>query len=343
MTNATAINEIGDYAIAANLNFAFYRATSSYGTDIDQWISAAKERWDEQFIGIHYSDEMSGRMLDQSTMFRSTFFVNESVTSVSKDPDGSVQWNFDGTSFRYYPDGTITNRVNHSVNHYPNGTVRVFVGNNLYTTENITKYTLPILSYEQILEQNDIQSYEDAVKLFGEDKNGLVQWSVNETHFTYNPDGNIHSLVIHTVNYQPNGTITLTKGYNDFATEITEYTPPLLSYDQILKQNPLQNYNDAAKLFVNEGKNLLFENINKTQLNEKSILVFTSDYGLYWWDYQSGYDVVFAQLGWNHTVAQDIGLVRGAANLQGKSWGTIITWTYTIHPFSQTEKKCLNK
>ena len=40
-------------------------------------------------------------------------------------------------------------------------------------------------------------------------------------------------------------------------------------------------------------------------------------------------------LSWDgtNTAAQEIGLVRGAANLQGKTWGTIITWTYTQPPY----------
>ena len=336
MTNSAAMNEIGDYAIASNLNFAVYRGTSSYGSDIDldQWISTAKERWGKHFMGIHYSDELGGRMLDQGTTFRYTQYIKDGVSGVIKSQDGSIQWNLNGTIFRYLSNGTITNRMSHHVSYYPNGTVTSSVGNNVYTTENITEYTPPILSYEQILEQNGIQSYDDAIKLFGEELNGSVRWSFNGTDFTYYPDGYIHSFVFHTISYYPNGTVTSSVGNNVYTTEnITEYTLPILSYEQILEQNPLQNYDDAAKLFVNDGKYLLFENINKTQLNEKSILVFTSDYGLYWWDYQSGYDVVFAQLGWNHTVTQDIGLVRGAANLQGKSWGTVITWKYTQPPF----------
>jgi hypothetical protein len=42
---------------------------------------------------------------------------------------------------------------------------------------------------------------------------------------------------------------------------------------------------------------------------------------------------VLAELAWNHSVPQHIGLVRGAANLQGKSWGTCITWKYTHSPY----------
>jgi hypothetical protein len=66
---------------------------------------------------------------------------------------------------------------------------------------------------------------------------------------------------------------------------------------------------------------------------KESPALFVSDYALYWFDYLAGYDVVFAQAGWNHSLAQDIALVRGAARLQGKSWGTIITWKYTEPPY----------
>ena len=72
---------------------------------------------------------------------------------------------------------------------------------------------------------------------------------------------------------------------------------------------------------------------NQWQLSNKSFSIFTSDYALYWWDYQSGCDLVLAQLGWNNSVAQEIGLVRGAADLQVKRWGTIITWTYDKPPY----------
>jgi hypothetical protein len=68
----------------------------------------------------------------------------------------------------------------------------------------------------------------------------------------------------------------------------------------------------------------------------ESPALFASDYALYWWDYFVGYDVVFAQAGWNHSLAQSIGLVRGAARLQGKSWGTIVTWKYSDWPYLDT-------
>lgn len=68
-------------------------------------------------------------------------------------------------------------------------------------------------------------------------------------------------------------------------------------------------------------------------LKNYSVTSFVSDYALYWFDYLAGYDVVLAQIGWNHTFTQDIALVRGAATLQNKSWGVIITWKYRHPPY----------
>lgn len=56
-----------------------------------------------------------------------------------------------------------------------------------------------------------------------------------------------------------------------------------------------------------------------------------------------GYDTIFAQVGWNHTLEQDIALVRGAATLQNKSWGTIITWKYDHPPCLDTARNIYNQ
>jgi hypothetical protein len=72
------------------------------------------------------------------------------------------------------------------------------------------------------------------------------------------------------------------------------------------------------------------------ELRANSLTIFTSDYVLYWFDYLMDYDVVFAQIGWNQTIAQYIALVRGAANLQNKTWGTMITWKYNHPPYLDT-------
>jgi hypothetical protein len=68
-------------------------------------------------------------------------------------------------------------------------------------------------------------------------------------------------------------------------------------------------------------------------LKDRNIPAFTSDYALYWFDYLSGYNTIFAEFGSNQSVNQAIALTRGAARLQSKDWGVIITWTYNQPPY----------
>ena len=66
---------------------------------------------------------------------------------------------------------------------------------------------------------------------------------------------------------------------------------------------------------------------------EKNITILTSDYGLYWFDYKSGYDTVLAEFAWNHSRPLHVALCRGAANVQNRDWGVMITWTYEEPPY----------
>ncbi|MGE5574913.1 MAG: hypothetical protein ACM3UL_02145, partial [Ignavibacteria bacterium] len=86
---------------------------------------------------------------------------------------------------------------------------------------------------------------------------------------------------------------------------------------------------EAADHFLDAVKTRLGLN----QLRSRQISSFTSDYGLYWFDFKGGYDNIFVEFGSNSSIAQDIALARGAARLQNKTWGTIITWTYTQPPY----------
>jgi len=89
------------------------------------------------------------------------------------------------------------------------------------------------------------------------------------------------------------------------------------------------DYSDAANRFVTSiPSSLSWQNAKNT-----SLPIFTSDYALYWFDYLAGYDTIFVELGWNISTIQQIALCRGAANVQGKDWGAIITWTYYEPPY----------
>ncbi len=65
----------------------------------------------------------------------------------------------------------------------------------------------------------------------------------------------------------------------------------------------------------------------------ENIKVLTSEYGLYWFDYKAGYDVVLVEYAWNHSRQLHTALCRGAANLQSKEWGVMVTWTYNDVPY----------
>jgi hypothetical protein len=92
---------------------------------------------------------------------------------------------------------------------------------------------------------------------------------------------------------------------------------------------PNSTYDTRAEDFINR----LQKEPGAIALKANSTTIFVSDYALFWFDYIGGFDVVLAQAGWNHTFSKDIALLRGAATVQGKEWGTIITWKYNQPPY----------
>ncbi len=103
----------------------------------------------------------------------------------------------------------------------------------------------------------------------------------------------------------------------------------------------VSNYAEAANQFTTLVGNNLDWARNYT-LNSSGYPLFTSDYALYWFDYKAGYDTVFAELGWNYSRQLNIALCRGAATLQNKDWGAIITWTYTKEPYIESQEELYN-
>jgi glutamine cyclotransferase len=122
-----------------------------------------------------------------------------------------------------------------------------------------------------------------------------------------------------------------------FAANLNQLKPTDVLYNIYLRMKEAnesgvkpENYNSEASFFV---ENVLREDPGLVKLKASGFTSFTSDYVLHWFDYLGGYDVMLAQLGWNASVAQQIALVKGAARLQGKEWGAIITWKYTVPPY----------
>jgi hypothetical protein len=93
------------------------------------------------------------------------------------------------------------------------------------------------------------------------------------------------------------------------------------------------NYTDAANKFLEAMKNsfgfMSFEGFDNRPL-------FTSDYALYYFVYQAGYDVVLTQFGWNYSRQLNVALCRGAATMLNREWGVIVAWTYDQPPYIES-------
>jgi hypothetical protein len=71
---------------------------------------------------------------------------------------------------------------------------------------------------------------------------------------------------------------------------------------------------------------------------EPAVKIFTSDYGLYWYDYQAEYTTVFAELLPNSDNPLTIALDRGAAQSFNRTWGVIVTRNSGLpQPLSETQ------
>jgi len=93
-----------------------------------------------------------------------------------------------------------------------------------------------------------------------------------------------------------------------------------------------KNWTEAADKYVNTAFIYLHHMI-EDQMCGLDLTLFTSDYALYWFDYKAHYDVVFAEFGWNYSRHINVALCRGAANVQNRDWGVMITWEYTQPPY----------
>jgi parallel beta-helix repeat protein len=94
------------------------------------------------------------------------------------------------------------------------------------------------------------------------------------------------------------------------------------------------SYKDAASSFVQStAKNMdIFSYFG----HPVGISLFTSDFGLYWFDYKGGYDVVLAEFTKNNSRPLQVALCRGAAEAQNKDWGVMITWQYEQPPYIES-------
>jgi hypothetical protein len=90
------------------------------------------------------------------------------------------------------------------------------------------------------------------------------------------------------------------------------------------------NYSEAAESYVNIMNQLLRNGsfaIAQRFAYPTEYQLFTSDYGLYWYDYEAGYNTVFDEFGlrtgWaNDSQLLNLALCRGAATAFNQSWAS---------------------
>jgi hypothetical protein len=158
--------------------------------------------------------------------------------------------------------------------------------------------------------------------------NGIIHLFLPHSDSTDGTDTSVYAT------FYPNGTIKI-----DEPTSSTISSPNLPSYanyEELMSLRPFKDMDEAADRFTTRDQ-------YNIEYLSNSTTAFTSDYALYWFDYLSGYDAILAHMGWNLTVAQQIALVRGAAKLQNKTWGIVITWKYNVPPYLDNGTEILNQ
>jgi len=104
--------------------------------------------------------------------------------------------------------------------------------------------------------------------------------------------------------------------------------------DRFMPIREADNYTDASCKYVEYVSHFL--SYYTEDMCAGDLLSVTADYGLYWFTYKAGYDVILSEFGWNHSRLLNIALNRGAAKMHNKEWGAIITWTYREPPHMGT-------
>jgi hypothetical protein len=110
------------------------------------------------------------------------------------------------------------------------------------------------------------------------------------------------------------------------------------------------SYSDAAESYVNTLNRLLRSGsfaVTNNFAYPTEFQLFTSDYAFYWYDYEAGYNTVFDEFGYRTGWANDsqqlnMALCRGAATVQNKDWGVMITWAYDQPPYMEPGPELYN-
>jgi len=88
--NETALDEISQYAIDAGMSIMVYFDFIPYNTYpwLQNWLTTAKDRWGDKFLGVYLYDEPGGKQID-SGQWRSGDYVKNLFNNVSDYTDAA--------------------------------------------------------------------------------------------------------------------------------------------------------------------------------------------------------------------------------------------------------------
>jgi hypothetical protein len=317
MENLTAIQEIGDYAVNAGLNMMLYYGTTAIVSDTCySMVSLAKERWNSSFLGLYFNDEPGGKMIDSQvknlyyegthngTIMGSRYYVTVNLSLDNQLLDN--QWNHTSVSTSFYKEGRIQVKVQTEIMQ-PQSDL------NMSQSIIITEEGQTTVQYSASPSSSKTITYQPNGTITCTYYYQMTDRELVTDQFTYLPDGTVQGK---------NGTIVTDQG------DISQFEP----YQQLLDSNPLGTNAATADTFVEIKQSLL----NGADRNQSDLKLFTSDYALYWFDYEAGYDTVFAEFVGNESRERHIALCRGAAETLGRDWGVMITWKYNQAPFLES-------
>jgi hypothetical protein len=114
MDNGTALDQICDYAVNSGLNIIVYMTNGVPTINVPSFLASVQARWGSHFLGLYYSDEPGGRMLNSGMQFYSastgqSIIKGPGWLTVNANSANNNTTNSTGVfhAFSFYPSGEI--------------------------------------------------------------------------------------------------------------------------------------------------------------------------------------------------------------------------------------------
>lgn len=170
-----SVNELGDYAVDAGMYFLPYFGNYIQAT-FSSWLESAKERWGDHFLGVYYSDEPGGKMLDDYVQFED-ISTGDSITKtrygdvfVEKENGVQINYEFEGSVRLYEP--SRDGEFNYEAIFYPNGTI---------TVVNAAPNGFSYDSYEELQSVRPFKDFDDTYERFVDRTKSNIEYLKNNT------------------------------------------------------------------------------------------------------------------------------------------------------------------